>query len=1186
MTGYINKFRGFSCWALAVTMIVPLFLPTMGQAQQFMPYNTRAAFRDAAVDKEFGRIFIAAYDRNEVWAYNPQTLERIETEAVGQAPSGLAISSDGAVLACVNRVDATVSLFRIIGADGAAAFTPYATVSVGDGPASISATPDGRFITANSFADSVSIIDTRGNGSAESVSTAAVPIDAVMGNDSFAVIARSQNAVFLFDSGATKPRKTVSLDTQPVSLEKISDDSYCVASNTKVYLVNATTGAVTATKSIATSDIEVDDGAIFVYSGNDIVQLDGTLAEVQRTSLSNPYLRFVAEHGVMVALNPRDMTLAIANHSGLRYTPEHSAPAPVIVEAATPVDDDGVEEAEVILLDTPEAESGKEAEPVLAELDQNAPAPEDSGTSEAAPESETARASTYRVIPINKGGVSTPKTTRPSADPRQVVTKERILESLLRPTEFASPEAGFQDPDWSQPFRDVTFDSGYQDLSSSSMDLEGNVKLSLGNMNFQSDAFKYDENTGEIFTKGNVNVQQGESTLTADQIFYSLLPENEVPQPLVYEAEYTAEDISKKRLTLGRVAAQNLNVIEPTRIMKADTFEYDLKNGTGSMTHAFGKAGLFYYSAEEMIITGPNSFEAKDFWVTPCECDEDTPPAYRLRLKEVKVVDGEIVSGKNAHLQLRNTNTPLYIPFIGRRFGGLNPMTIDLESGRRAELGFFVNLGQPLQINNDITAGPRFFFSEDEGVGLGADLYYNFMETPSSRLYRTKGEIHTLYTTEERGYAHWYHQYAHSNDLLVKMQVEQWSDEDFFKDFFFDRYRDRTQPRSFANLTWRQPEYIVQATLDVNTHNFVNQRESLPEASFHLLDRKLLDRLYFSFDTINGYYELDQDDLETARTINIARLSLDLEAGEKVNITPFLELEASAFSETRDGDSAGRFSSTIGATLQTRLHKTYPGRLGFSGFKHIILPSLTLSYTPDSTMDFEDNPRLDTWDARDGRTRIETKVDHIFYGKDEESGDVWQVGRLTMYQGIDITSDNAKASDYEIEIDIRPRPWWGFQFVTERHETSDEDLDFGETGFFENAYREFFEDVFDRPLDNDFFEFQFGDYSRILTELYYDNTAQGGRYSGRVGFARTETNDFVFNREVLFGMGYRVNDKWAFSFEHRYDFDDNEFRSQTYELRRSFQCWESSIRFRDRQSGFDVDFAINLKAFPGTKVKF
>ena len=43
---------------------------------------------------------------------------------------------------------------------------------------------------------------------------------------------------------------------------------------------------------------------------------------------------------------------------------------------------------------------------------------------------------------------------------------------------------------------------------------------------------------------------------------------------------------------------------------------------------------------------------------------------------------------------------------------------------------------------------------------------------------------------------------------------------------------------------------------------------------------------------------------------------------------------------------------------------------------------------------------------------------------------------------------------------------------------------------------------------------------------------------------------------------------------------------QEYELRRNLHCWEAAIRFRDRDTGWDIGFELSLVAFPGTGVKF
>ena len=93
-------------------------------------------------------------------------------------------------------------------------------------------------------------------------------------------------------------------------------------------------------------------------------------------------------------------------------------------------------------------------------------------------------------------------------------------------------------------------------------------------------------------------------------------------------------------------------------------------------------------------------------------------------------------------------------------------------------------------------------------------------------------------------------------------------------------------------------------------------------------------------------------------------------------------------------------------------------------------------------------------------------------------------------------------------------------------------------------------------------------------------------FQPRVGFAYTETGQTVYNRAVLYGLGYRFGEKWGLAFEHSYDFEQRKMTQQKYEIRRNLHCWEAALVFRDRETGWDIGLEFNIAAFPGTAVKF
>jgi hypothetical protein len=712
--------------------------------------------------------------------------------------------------------------------------------------------------------------------------------------------------------------------------------------------------------------------------------------------------------------------------------------------------------------------------------------------------------SSMRENPIRTSGVRAPKPGRaPGVNPLERVSRRKFEETLAQPTTFGNIQQGFEPPDYKDPLRDVQADNMTQELDSDRTNLEGNVRLKMGDMDFSSDAFTYSQQEGDFHATGNVRMAQLESTLEAGELQYIIPPKDDAKlevSPDIFRPAGDAESLDDRRLRQGRLIAKDLHVEEPSRAIRAETVDYDFATGTGELTNAKGRADMWYFHAQKLRVLGPASASGEDVWVTTCDHD---PPHYRIKLKNFETGEDGRMKAKSAQLRLGPVGTPFFLPRWSNGVGGKD-WSMDFDTGHRAELGFYANVGQRYEVSPQVGLGPRVFATAKDGIGLGADMDYDFTGKPASRLYMNQGEFHALYTTQERGYVHWYNRWDANDDLTVRLQVEQWGDQDFYKDYFYHEYRDRTAPRTFGAVTYRQPTYIAEGVVQTNTHSWERQTERLPEVAFHLLERPVFDRFYLTFDTVNGYNDRQPAGGAGIRTVNTARLSYDLDLGTYLNIMPYLELQDAWYSDRRfDDESGNRFSPSAGVNFQTRLQRTYGGAMGFSGFKHIVVPSLTYLYRPGSSLDIEDTPRFDALDNAFGLSRIETKLDNVLYGKDAESGQIWQVARLSLYQGNDLWNEVSKAEDYEVELDVRPRPWWGYQLVGERHSV-DGDFDLTSPDSWRQATLQRYERVFNQPFDpqrDRDFDVRFGDYNRVLTQLYYDNTPQGGRWTSRVGFA-------------------------------------------------------------------------------------
>ncbi len=1222
--------------ALALILAAASLIPAYGETP-FAVFSPGSVVRDAVVDATNQRVVEAVYDANAIWTVNAKTGERIAEIPAGQGPASLAVSSCGDNLACVNSVDGTITLLTVPG------LAPKATLAMGGGPSMVVATEDNRFVIADAFDDRIAILDPAGQGKVEPFAIkAGVPTALAVNGSTVAWIPRTEANVLLMDLGHAPDAVAarVPFPAQPTLLQSFGKDRFVVATAAGLYLLDARSKSIGAGNNIAVVDFVADGSKIVAITETECVVLDEFLKETGRSPLPLPAKRVRCNDGMIVLLAPQTRqsgswsihaveTVAAAPAPAPETAPKVSVaevrpvegshapeasvtPAPTVAaappapEAMMPVPGAAVPEAVVQAPSAP-AETAPASAPAVA------PAPNSAASSEAPAPSKRANAdssklSTYHQYPV-RGSLRAAPSMRASANPLERPGKLGLRDSLTRPVEFGEPSLGFSPPDWTEPLRDIEADSMKTDLTTGRTVLNNNVRLHLGKMSFSSESFAYSNESASYEASGNVLVEQADSKLTAGTLSYNA-PEVKVAEESFILEPHDPQSLAKRRLSMGRMIGDYVHVIEPTRELRADHLDYNFATEKGDLTNARGNAALFFYKAGKLQILGPKDTIAQDAWITTCP-NED--PHYRILMDEVVTSDGEIVSAKGARLQLGHTKLPFTIPFAAGEEGE-STSTLDFTTGGFARTGTFINVAQMYKLSPELSLGPRLMPTEKQGVGIGGDMSYDYTKTPSSPLFMTKGELHTLMTTNERGYLEWYHRYECTPELVVRAQVEEWSDQYFFKDFFWDQYKNRTSPHNFVNLNYRQDGYIVSGTVNVDDYYWKTppdsdfpksdteeQREALtqkrglgteklPEASFHLLERPLVDHLYASFDTVNGYYDRhygkDIRDLYGTRSVNTARLTYDWDPLPYLGVTPYYEVQGAFYqNELGTGNTTGAFSNVAGVTLQTRLHKEYPGMFNFSGFKHVVVPSVTLSYRPSSTLDPQLTPHFDALDGAEGRTRLESKISNIVYGRDAETKQVWQVCALNLYQGNDFWNEVRKTSDYEVELDLRPRPWWGFQMVGESHNvehptlklshSSDPIGNLGDDFFGERSYAASYRD-----------QTGSADYNRILTQFYYDDTMRGGIFNTRVGFAYSDTASQITNEAILYGVGVRLGDAWSVSAEHIVDVHDGIMLRQTYEISRIFHCIEVGLRLRERQSGYDIGVKVNLAAFSGPPLKF
>ena len=1201
-------------------------------------FPTEAVLRDAAIDARKQCVYFAVYNRNEVWKVDISTRKTLASVSVGKGPSSLAISSDGHVLACVNRLEGTATLIDL------SRFQVLDTISCARGACCVASLP-GQFVVINSFSDSLTVIPCTDSPTPQNWKVPIGVPDGIAASQRFVVVIGRVPAgalVYKKDNLQT-PYCTVSLCDVPLDVAMLDEDTFVIVSQKFLMLCDAVSGHIVKTVPIKDGvALSTSSQRIYVLAGSNLLIWDQALTPVREITLSP--LQHISSitmcDGLLIATSPREHCWLMGG--------KLPAPPPIVMavppvrneKKAQSIQSGGCRESttenggkKVVVSEERQKNKEVPASPAncesvlpssykeskgvkrgdVAASDMRNPKIPVVGTKK---QKKKAAIRTSRYEPRNQEGenwktlkhtplsgmeVPAPGFTHQAPPPPGMEEgPQTITEAISQGVVVLGTDQGIQPPDWRHPFKNIQADH-LKGKGSAAIEATGNVSFSLDTTHFRMDEFYYNEASGELRASGNISIVQDQAELTADSISYKIPQLEELSNshrsqvPIqAYGETLSEQELAREAMTSGHVIAENLYILEPHRKLRAKHVDYDLRTRSGELDDARGMVLLnmrgqlvaFYFGAQKLHIHKGQQAEAENIWLSTSLHD---PPNYRLNLKKASLGDDGAVTASRAQLQIGKWKLPVIWPKWAYA-PGRGAQGYEFKTGHGADIGYYANMGYHFGVTPDLNLTLRLYPTTRAGVGFGLEGKYDFMKEPQSLFFRSHGSFKNMLTTRGDGETVWYHRHEITDNTVALVHWEQWYKRNFVKKFYYeDEYRNRTEPRTFVNVTHTKPNYIATATVRKTTNDFVAETERSPEVTFHLLERPIWDRVFFSFDNISGYNEREPKGTHATRSVNVARASLDIDFNQALSLTPFVELEGSWYSDRVDSSSSdGRFSSLVGATLQTRFHRSFKGFAGFSGFKHVIVPSLTYSYRPRPTMDVEETPHFDAYDTVFGRSRLEAKIDNVVFGQDEETKESWQVGRLSLFYGYDFSNEMSKSKDYELELDIRPRPWWGWLLAAEQHKT-DNDFNIDQPYAFQRWWLEKFEDITGRPVNSEtLFQYNadFGKYERVLSYLYYDDTVYSGRFNARLGFSYTSTRGRVFNREILYGAGYRFNEKWSFAFEHRYDFQRDDLYRQTYEIRRNFDGLEAAFKFRDRSSGWDVGFELSLVAFPGTKLSF
>lgn len=1100
--------------------------------------------RDIVVDPVRSQLYVSQYEDGSVLRFDITTAGLVDVIPTGRGASALALAADGRVLACVNRLDASVSLIALDTG------VVIATASVGKMPADIAALPGGGFAVANAFADSITIIDDETGAVATELDAPPVPAAVAATRDHLAIASRALSAIVLRSPSMHDEDRVIPFDTPPVAIEPLPDERFVVATGDSLVIVDGESGRIEHRNAFPADYLAVSDSTIYAVGGDSVTSYTFSLQELSRIPANDisalgaaEGAAFAAAPGVLLGIGPlrTDATSAeppAVEEDGLSsetiaaaHVPEPEPEVPVEVELPeAPVEQQALPTPD--LPDQPDPETLAETEQQLEEVGQVAVRP-------AAP----------RYHALRLGYIS----QRPHAPYLGLGAAEEFQEELHRALQFEGKYAGLLGLNWQRNPEPERFDSWIRQGATDTF--EGDVEFHVDDAVVQTESMVRNDDTEDITMTGGVTVTRDDNFFGAERL------QVRAPEDLTERERLAGIPIvphgykpPRRYAYAGFIEAEDIEWHEPYRDLVARTLQTTLDTQDIEADSVYGRAGGLFFHADRLSIAGPDSVLAEQAWVTTCDHD---PPHYTLNFSDATVTDG-VIRARNARLQFFGVPTPLMLPRL--KFDPTRETRVyrpDIELGSSSDIGQFVNLAQWFAVSPYLELGVRTMPTTRDGFGYGLDAEYDFRGDPRTPLFRSEGSLKSLYTTNDRGYV----DFRHQQDLTLKTrfvgQVQQWSDRDFLNDWFHDDFENQNGPRTFANLTHTRPGHIMTLTASPTTHSFLHYSEKLPEATYHLLDRQIAKNLYLSWDSFAGYYELEPAAITTERLINIARLSYDIQLGRVLNILPFVEGDYSIYEDRLiDEDSEERLGVTGGVTFQSRFQRTMRGIGPYGRLKHIVVPSVTYVYRPDPTGDADRIPQLDGLDFRPGRERVEGKIENVLLAKHAETGDVWQLAHLALYAGTDFESEIGTSDDIEMEFSFRPVPKWGLFASAEHH---DAEAGGGVPG---------------------------GEFNRALGYIFYDNAYQSNTFNARLGYSYSDLDDPLEQRELLYGAGIRLGKKWSFGFEHRLELENSEITRETYEIRRLLHEWEVAVRVRDREEGIDASVQITLIDFPTASLNF
>ena len=725
-----------------------------------------------------------------------------------------------------------------------------------------------------------------------------------------------------------------------------------------------------------------------------------------------------------------------------------------------------------------------------------------------------------------------------------------------------------------------------------------------------ADAIQHDRGTGQAVARGNVKINYGKLTLTADEA----------------SVNQTTNDFTA---TGNVVIATENSVSWRTPAVKGNletrAFQFGPYRLDSSVWHSGGSGGSNDESEHKVL---------QDAWLSTCDREH---PHYRLCAgRIVHSADGAFFA---RHVVVKFGSVPvLYLPFL---WGSTDERrSFMIKPGYSSRKGGYLEVSRTWAIADLGESEMQLELMAQRGIGLGSQTH---LETESQELdvnaygildsdppETEPGYNRRFEETHDRYRLHSYYRNQLTDDLALRLNVDFLSDIDMLEDWFKRDFRRLQQPRSYLDLSYDQQHYSLGLAVRPRLNDFYTTVETLPELRLDVPRLAIGELpLQYQSSTTAGYYSLkwrkfdlsrqavlddlvydserhdDPGDYQSWRGDTLHFLYLPLALEDRVSLTPRAGFRATYYSRTsrrritendlanvleadnpdwtentspvvhydEDGGARTRMAFEVGAELRTKLFRDWGGAtadgLHLNRFRHVLEPYVNYTYAPEPSVDREHLLFFDETDRLTRQHFVRFGLDQRLLTRQEQRHRT--LLRLQSYA--DLHFDRGEESgrhggDFGNRLDFTPRDdlraW-----TTVVHDMGEGQIQRAEAGV--GFGREDQLNFGIRYLfRNDHLSRSVWSMGSTLVDLSGESSYLKKRF---------ESADIISGHVEV-----PLNPLTKLVAKAEYDLEKNTLSEHSYELHRQLHCWVMALGVGWDNSEFQAMIMFHLTAFPKVKL--